>query len=151
MRSTLLVAVVYTAALAVWTIGKLALGAAPLPTGLLAVGALLVTQCIVVAIITPWLACDAKAKVLSGLAPLLTTPWPLLLLAARISGLSTVTVVASQAWVGGLIAFSYIGARGLMRVLGEGQLRTIALTVLQLAPATALWAGRAVWLPWFAS
>lgn len=151
MRSALLVAVVYTAALAVWTIGKLALGAAPLPTGLLAVGALLVTQCIVVAIVTPWLACDAKAKALSGLAPLLTTPWPLLLLAAWISGLSTIAIVASQVWVGGLITISYLSARGLLRVLSEGQLRTIALTVLQLAPATVLWAERAVWLPWFAS
>jgi hypothetical protein len=149
-RSALLVAVVYTAALAVWTIGKLALGEEALTTGLIAAGAVLVTQCIVAAIITPWLACDPEPEVLTGLVPLLTTPWPLLLLVTWVAGISAVAVVASQIWVGGLIALSYLSARGLLRVLSEGQWRTIALTALQVAPATVLWAGRETWVPWFA-
>jgi uncharacterized membrane protein YqgA involved in biofilm formation len=149
IRPALLVAVAYTTALAIWTIGRLALGEVAQSTGLIAAGALLITQCIMSTIITPWLACDAKPKVLTGLVPLVTIPWPLLLLLIKISGISTITMMASQIWVGGLIILSYFSARGLLRILREGQLRTIALTVLQLAPATALWAGRKAWIPWF--
>ncbi len=149
MRPALLVAVAYTTALAIWTIGSLALGDVAQSTGLIAAGALLITQCIASTVITPWLACDAKPGVLTGLAPLVTTPWPLLLLVIVISGISTITMVASQIWAGGIIILSYFSARGLQRILREGQLRTIALTVLQLAPATALWAGRKAWIPWF--
>jgi uncharacterized membrane protein YqgA involved in biofilm formation len=149
IRPALLVAVAYTTALAIWTIGRLALGEVAQSTGLIAAGALLITQCIMSTIITPWLACDAKPEVLTGLVPLVTIPWPLLLLLIKISGISTITMMASQIWVGGLIILSYFSARGLLRVLREGQLRTIALTVLQLAPATALWAGRKAWIPWF--
>lgn len=150
-RPALLVAVTYTAALAIWTIGRLALGDVAHSTGLIAAGTLLITQCIISTIITPWLAYDAKPKMLTGLLPLLTTPWPLLLLVVVITGIPVITMVASQIWVGGLIILSYFSARGLLQVLREGQLRTIALTVLQLVPAIALWAGHKVWIPWFTS
>ncbi len=149
IRPALLVAVAYTTALAIWTIGSLALGDVAQSTGLIAAGALLITQCIASTVITPWLACDAKPAALTGIAPLVTTPWPLLLLVIGISGISTITIVASQIWAGGLIILSYFCARGLLRILREGQLRTIALTILQLAPAIALWAGRKTWIPWF--
>lgn len=149
IRAALLVAVAFTTALTIWTIGRLALGYAAQSTGLIAAGALLLSQCIMSIIITPWLAYEAKPRVLTSLAPLVTTPWPLLLLVIMISGISAISIVASQIWVGGLIILSYFSARGILRVLSEGQLRTIALTVLQLAPATALWAGREAWIPWF--
>jgi len=149
IRPALLVAVAYTAALAIWTIGRLALGDVAQSTGHIAAGALLLTQCITSILITPWLAYDVKPEALTSLVPLLITPWPLLLLVIKISGISTMAMVASQIWVGGLIILSYFSARGLLRVLREGQLRTVALTVLQLAPATALWAARKVWIPWF--
>jgi len=151
IRAVLLVAVAYTAALAIWMVGRLALGDDAQSTGLIAAGALLITQCIMSTFITPWLACDAKSEVLTGLAPLLTAPWPLLILVIEISGISMINIVASQIWVGGLIILSYFSARGLLRLLHEGQLQTITLTVLQLVPATALWAGRKAWIPWFTS
>ena len=149
MRAALLVAVAFTTALTIWTIGRLALGEVAQSTGLIAAGALLLTQCIISTIITPWLAYEAKPGVLTGLVPLVTTPWPLLLLVIGISSVSTINIVASQIWVGGLIVLSYFSARGILRVLREGQLRIISLAVLQLAPATALWAGRNAWIPWF--
>jgi hypothetical protein len=149
IRVALLVAMSYTTALAIWTVGRLALGEVAQSTGITAAGALLVTQCIMSMIITPWLACDAKQGAPAGLLPLVTTPWPLLLLVIGISGISAITIVASQIWVGGLIILSYFSARGFLRVVREGQLRTITLTILQLVPAMALWAGRETWTPWF--
>ena len=148
-RAALLVPLTYTAALAVWTLGKLALGETPQSTGMIAAGALLLTQCILSAIVTPWLACDAKPRIPTGLVPLVTTPWPLILLVIGISGISVIAMLASQIMVGALIVISYVGTRGLLNVLQEGQLRTTALTALQLAPAIMLWAGRTTWVPWF--
>ena len=147
--AALLVAVVYTTALAIWTIGRLALGDTAQSTGLIAYGAVLITQCIISAIITPWLACEVKPEKLIALVPLVTTPWPLLLLVVGISGVSTLSVGASQIWVGVLIILSYYSTRGALGFLSEGQLRTITLTVMQLAPAIVLWAGRKTWIPWF--
>ena len=147
----LLVAVAYTIALAIWTVGRIALGEAAQSTGLIAAGALLITQCIISAVIAPWLACGTKLHGPTSLVPLVTTPWPLLLLIIGISGIPAFDMVASQIWAGGLITLSYFSARSLLRVVGEGQLRTLALTVLQLVPAIALWAGRKVWVPWFTS
>ena len=149
IRSALLVAVAYTATIAVWTIGRLALGEVAQSTGLIAASALLITQCIIAMLITPWLAGDEKGQGVTGVVPLLTTPWPLLLLVIGISGISTTTMVLSQIWVGGLAILSYLSARGLIRILRDGQLRNIVQTVLQFAPATALWAGRKTWIPWF--
>ena len=150
-RAALLVAVAYTAALMTWTIGSLALGNVAQSTGLIATSALLITQSIISTILTPWLACDSNKGMPTGLLPLLTAPWPLLLLVVMISGIPIIAIVASQVCVGGLIILSFFSARGLLRMLQEGQLRTIALTVLQLVPATILWAGHKVWTPWFTS
>jgi len=150
-RLTMLVAVTYTAALAIWTIGKLALGDVAQSTGLIAASSLLITQCIIFTIITPWLVCDEKPKMLTELLPLLTTPWPLLLFVVLVSGIPVITIVASQVWVVGLIILSYFLARGILKTLREGQLRTIALTALQLVPAIALWTGSEVWIPWILS
>ena len=147
----LLAAVTYTAALAIWFIGRLALGDVAQSTGLIATGTVLITQCIMSTIITPWLVCDAKPKMVTELLPLLTTPWPLLILVILISGVPMSAFVASQIWVVGLIILSYFSARGVLQILREGQLRTIALTVLQLVPAISLWTGSKVWLPWFMS
>ncbi len=152
IRTTLLVAVAFTTALTIWTIGRLALGELAQSTGLIAAGALLITQCIMSTVISPWLACDAKPGVLlAGLVAFVITPWPLLLLIIEISGISIISMVTSQIWVAALIILSYFSARGLRRILREDQWRTIALTVLQLVPATLLWAGRNAWVPWFTS
>jgi hypothetical protein len=150
-RTTLLVAVAFTTALTIWTIGRLALGELAQSTGLIAAGALLITQCIMSIVISPWLACDAKSGVMTGLISFVITPWPLLLLIIQISGISIFSMLTSQIWVAALIVLSYFSARGLRRILREDQWRTIALTVLQLVPATVLWAGRNAWVPWFTS
>jgi len=149
IRATLLVAVAFTTALTVWTIGRLALGEIAQSTGLIAAGALLITQCIMSIVISPWLACDAKPGVLTGLVSFVITPWPLLLLIIKISGISIFSMVMSQIWVAALIILSYFSTRGLQHILRKDQWRTIVLTVLQLVPATVLWAGRNAWVPWF--
>lgn len=150
-RAALLIAVAYTAAIAIWTIGRLALGDLAQSTGLVAASALLVTQCIMSTIFTPWLACDSKPGLPTGLLPLLVTPWPLLLLVVEISGIPMISMVKSQIWVVGLLILSYFSTRAILRVLREGQLRTIALIVLQLTPATALWTGHNAWVSWLTS
>ena len=55
-RTAMLVAITYTAALALWAIGRLARGEAAELTGIFASGVLLITQCTVVVIIMPWMA-----------------------------------------------------------------------------------------------
>ena len=149
MRAALLFAIACTAALTVWTLGQLILGNTAHSTGLLATEAMLITQVILATFITPLLVCDAKSTSLPELLPLVTTPWPLFLLLIGISGYSTTAMALSQLWVAGLILLSYLGTLGIMRVVRQDQLKTIALTILQLAPATILWAGREVWIPWF--
>jgi len=149
MRAAMLVAVAYTAALAIWTIGLLTLTDTADLLGPTLVGTLLTTQCITAAFFTPWLACDAIPRAGPGLAPLVTAPWPLLILAGKVSDVSALAVAASQLWVGGIVVLSYVGARALARIFGAGQPWTIALTALQLAPAVMLWAGRQAWVPWF--
>jgi hypothetical protein len=72
MRAAMLVAVAYTAALAIWTIGMLALSEGAATSGPVLAGALLITQCIAAAVVTPWLACDAAPRVRAGLVPLVT-------------------------------------------------------------------------------
>ena len=148
-RGAALLALAYTAALAIWITGRLALGDAAHPTGIAAAGALLISQCIVAVLAAPWLAGAAGGERMTGLVPLVITPWPLLVLVVKISGISTLTMVASQFWVGALIVLSYLGARGVLRILREAQLQTIALTIMQVVPAVALWAGRETWVPWF--
>lgn len=149
MRAAMVVAVAYTAALTIWTLGMLTLADTAELLGPSLVAALLITQCITAAVFTPWLACDTIAQARPGLAPLVTAPWPLLVLVVKVSGVSALAVAASQLWVGGIVVLSYFGARVLPRILGAGQSWTIALTVLQLAPAVTLWAGRQAWVPWF--
>lgn len=148
-RPVLLMALAGTAALAIWMIGRLALGEAAQPTGLAVAGAALMTQCIMGLYLGPWLAGDSTSVEWAGVLALVTVPWPLLVLAVKFSGISSISMVTSQIWVGSIIILSCLGARALMRVFAEGQLRIIAIAVLQCIPATVLWAGRRTWLAWF--
>ena len=149
IRPALLTSLACTAAMAIWMIGRLALGEAAQPTGLAVAGAALLTQCIVGVYLGPWLARDSKSAEWAGAMALITVPWPLLILAVKFSGISSISMVGSQIWVASMIILSGLGARVLMRVFAEGQRRVIAFTVLQCVPATVLWAGRRTWLGWF--
>ena len=75
MRASLLFAVAYTAALTIWTLGKLLLGNTAQATGLVATEALLITQGVLATFITPLLVSDARPASLPALLPLVTTPW----------------------------------------------------------------------------
>jgi len=150
-RPALLMALACTAAMAIWMIGSLALGQAARPVGLAVAGASLTIQCFLGVYLGPWLAGDSTSVEWGGALALVTVPWPLLVLAVKFSGISSISMVASQIWVVGIIILSCLGARALMRVIAEGQLRIVALTVFQFIPATVLWAGRRTWLPWFIS
>jgi len=148
-RSALLTALACTAAMAIWMIGSLALGEAAQEIGLALAGAALIVQCIMGVYLGPWLAGDSASAEWVGALALVTVPWPLLVLAVKFSGISSISMVASQIWVAGIIILGCLGARALMRMFAEGQLRIIAFTVLQSVPATILWAGRRTWLAWF--
>ena len=149
IRPALLMALACTAAIALWMIGRLALGEAAYPTGLAVARASLVTQCIMAVYLGPWLASDSQSIEWAGAMALITVPWPLLILAVKFSGISSVSMVGSQIWVASMIILSCLGARVLMRVFAEDQRRIIAFTVLQCIPATLLWAGHRTWLGWF--
>ena len=147
-RAGVYIGIVYTAAAAAWLFGRLLLGANLGPTSASALDALLLTQCLVAWVATPWFAAggDHRTNVLA-IALLVSVPWPLLVLILQFSDQSYIGVVAGQFAVVAIVAVCYFASRFLHRIADADGFQ-MGVLVLQTGPVLALWSLSDAWLGW---
>jgi hypothetical protein len=139
----------YTLALLTWATVQLYADALPATTAVVAMQGLLVTQYLLIPVVTPWLAQGSDSRCNAVNIVMLTfIPLPLLLLLARSSAVASKGIWLSQVTAACLAALSYTFAHALLTQLSTHWSRRIAIGTLQILAATLVWAGRHQWLPW---
>jgi len=139
----------YTLALLTWAVLQLYTGAHPATTALVAMQGLLVTQYLLIPVVTPWLAqgSDVRCNAIN-IVMLTFIPLPLVLVFARSSATASKGIWLSQVIAACLAALSYLLARAILTRCSQYRLQRIAIGSLQILAATLVWAGRDLWLPW---
>lgn len=144
--------IAYTLALLAWFIIQLYAGAQPAAAAAVAIQGLLVTQYLIIPVVTPWLAQGSDSRcIAANITMLCIIPLPLMLVLVQSSAVASTGIWLSQAIAACLAALSYLLARALLTWLSPGRSRHLAIGTLQILSATLVWANRDRWLSWLTS